>query len=102
MVRLRCTRVPHPAYSHDFAICVFSLFGHIKDRVSGVTVVDADALRNEVMSILAEISEDQKSRAFEHWIERCEWVAEHGGDDSHISKDLADLSLHYHVSGVRC
>jgi hypothetical protein len=66
MARLHCRRVPHPAYSHNLAICDFYLFGCIKERLAGVTVVDADDLRNEVMSILAEVSEDEKSRAFEH------------------------------------
>jgi hypothetical protein len=65
-------------------------------------VVDADGLKNEVMPILAEVSEDEKSPAFGHWIERCEWVAEHGGDDYHPSKNWADLVLCDRVSGVRC
>jgi hypothetical protein len=80
MPRLRCRRVPHPSYSPDLAICDFYLFGRSKERLTGVFVGDAEDLRNEVMSILAEISDDQKSRAFNHWIERCEWVAEHEGD----------------------
>ena len=79
MTRLRCRRVPHPAYSPDLAICDFYLFGRIKERLAGVSVGGAEDLRNEVMSILAEISYDEKSRAFNHWIERCEWVAEHEG-----------------------
>jgi hypothetical protein len=29
-------------------------------------VIDADSLTNKVMSSLAEVSEDEKSRAFEH------------------------------------
>jgi hypothetical protein len=79
MTRLRCRRVPHPAYSHDLAICDFYLFGRIKERLAGVFVGDAEDLRNEVMSILVEISDDEKSQAFNHRIERCEWVAEHDG-----------------------
>jgi hypothetical protein len=67
MRRLRCRRVPHPAYSPDLAICDFYLFGRIKDRLAGVFVGDAEDLRNEVMSILAD---DEKSRAFNHWMER--------------------------------
>jgi hypothetical protein len=68
------------------------LFGRIKERLLGVTVVDADGLRNEAMSILAVVSEDEKSRAFEHWTEKCEWTDEHGGDYYHTEKDLADLA----------
>jgi hypothetical protein len=80
MTRLRCRRVPHPAYSPDLAICDFSLFGRIKERLAGVFIGDAEDLRHEVMSILAKISDDEKCRAFNHWIERREWVAEYEGD----------------------
>jgi hypothetical protein len=80
LTRFRCRRVPREACSPDLAICHFSLFGRIKERLAGVFVGDAEDLRNEVMSILAEISDDGKSRAFNHWIERCEWVGEHKGD----------------------
>jgi hypothetical protein len=80
MTRLRCRRVPHPAYSPDLAICHFYLFGRINKRLAGVFVDDVEDLRNALMSILAEISDDENSRAFNHCIERCEWVAEeHGG-----------------------
>jgi hypothetical protein len=80
MTRLRCRRVPHPAYSPDLAICDFYLLGRIEERLAGLFVGDAEDLRNEVMSIPAEISDDEESRAFNHWIERCEWVADYEGD----------------------
>jgi hypothetical protein len=54
------SHIPHPTYSHNLAICDFYLLGHIKERLAGGTVVDADSLRNEVMSILAEVSADEK------------------------------------------
>jgi hypothetical protein len=73
-----------------------------KNGLPEVTGVEAEGLRNQVLPILAEVSEDETSRAFEHWIERCEWVAEHGGDFYHISQDLTDLVSPYRVSGVRC
>jgi hypothetical protein len=102
MARLRCRRVAHPAYSPDLAIFDFCLLGCIKEQLAGVTMVDADGLRNNVMSIVAEVAEDEKSRAFEHWIERGEWVTEHGGGYSHTEKDLADLVSRHRVSVVRC
>jgi hypothetical protein len=75
MSRLRCRRVPHPPYSPDLAICDFYLFGRIKERLAGVTAIDENDLRNEITAILGEISDEEKMRAFDHWIERCEWVA---------------------------
>jgi hypothetical protein len=83
MARLRCRRVPHPPYSPDLAICDFYLFGHLKERLAGITVNGANDLEHEVTSILAGISRDEKVRAFDHWIKRCEWVAEHGGEYFH-------------------
>jgi hypothetical protein len=35
MDRLRRTRVPHPAYSPDLAICAFYLFGDLKAHLDG-------------------------------------------------------------------
>jgi hypothetical protein len=102
MARLRCRRAPYPAWFPDLAIGDFFLLGCTKERLAGVTVVDGECRRNEVMSILAEVSEDEKNRAFEHWIEICESVVKYGGDDSHTSKELADLVSHYRDSGVRC
>jgi hypothetical protein len=84
MACLGCRRIPHPPHAPDLAICDFYLFGRIKEQLAGVMAVDGDALRNEVISILAEISEEEKIRAFDHWIERCEWVAEDDGDYSHV------------------
>jgi hypothetical protein len=72
MAHLRCRRSPYPPYSPDLAICDFYLFGRIKERLAGVMAIDGDDLRNEVISILAEISEEEKIHAFDHWIERCE------------------------------
>jgi hypothetical protein len=81
MVRLRFRHLPHPLYSPDLVICDFYLFDRIKQRLMGVTVVNANNLLNEVMSILTGISEDEKNRAFDHWIERCEWIAAHDWDN---------------------
>jgi hypothetical protein len=63
MARLRCRRIPHPPYSPDLAICDFYLFGRIQERLAGVMAIDGDDLRNEVISILAEMSEEEKIRA---------------------------------------
>jgi hypothetical protein len=60
MTHLRCRRVRHPAYSPDLTIRGFYLFGRMKERLAGVFVGDAEDLKNEVISILAEISDDEK------------------------------------------
>jgi hypothetical protein len=37
MQRLRCKRVPHPAYFRDLATCDFYLFGKLKQQMRGIT-----------------------------------------------------------------
>jgi hypothetical protein len=78
------------------------LFGRIKERFAGVFVGDAEHLRNEVMSILAEISDDEKGREFNHWIERCEWIPEPKGDYYKAENILADMISPPRVQGDRC
>jgi hypothetical protein len=69
MSRLRCKRVSHPPYSPNLPICDFDLFGRIKERLARVTAIDGSDLRSELISISAEIPEEEKVRAFDHWIE---------------------------------
>jgi histone-lysine N-methyltransferase SETMAR len=83
MARLRCRRVPHPPYSPDLAISDFYLFGRIKGQLAGKTIMDENYLKSEIMEILGGISEDEVRRAFDHWIERCEWVENNRGDYYH-------------------
>jgi hypothetical protein len=77
MTRLRCKTVPHSPYSTRLDICDFYLFDRIGERLAGVTEIGGNDLRSKVISILAKISEEEKVRVFDHWIERCEWVTEH-------------------------
>jgi hypothetical protein len=68
---LHCTRVPHPPYSPDLTTCDFSIFGDWKVQLAGVHMQSHEGLAGKVSKIF---------RAFTHWIEPCEWVAEHHGN----------------------
>jgi hypothetical protein len=46
----------------------------IKEQLVGRSVLDEQDLKKEIMAILTNLSDDEKSRAFDHWMERCEWV----------------------------
>jgi hypothetical protein len=70
----------------------------MKERLAGVMAIDSDDLRNGITSIFAEMSEKTKIRAFYHWIERCESVAEHNGPCFHVLNNLADFIF---VMGIR-
>jgi hypothetical protein len=45
------------------------LFGHIKEQLAGRPILDEQDLKTEKMAILTGFSEDEESRAFNHWIE---------------------------------
>jgi hypothetical protein len=72
MTHLCCRRIAHPAYFPNLGICDFCLFGRIKEWLAGVMIVDTNDLRNEEISILARISDDEKSRVFDDWMARLE------------------------------
>jgi hypothetical protein len=82
--RFLCRRVPHPPYSLDLAISDFYLFGRLKERLAGVAAIDVTDLQNEVTRILAKCSEEEKVRAFDHWIERCASVPSRDGEYFHV------------------
>jgi hypothetical protein len=48
-------RAPHPAYSPDLALSDFSLFGYVKQLLSGCQFADQDSLLQAVSDILVGI-----------------------------------------------
>jgi hypothetical protein len=50
----------------------FYLLGRIKEQLAGRRILDEKDLRKEIMATLRGLSDDEKSRAFGHWIARCE------------------------------
>jgi hypothetical protein len=93
MDRLNCIMVPHPPYSHDFAICDFYFFGHYKGQLAGMHVESLKGLVDEVSEILKAIPKQEKVKAFNHWIELCECVAEHHGNYYNPSQSIGRLIL---------
>jgi hypothetical protein len=76
MVRLRCVRIPHLAYSPDLAICDFWLFGRLKRELQGITIDTEEDLIEQILTILQSIPQSALRRAFAHWQERCQWVVD--------------------------
>jgi hypothetical protein len=70
IVRLRCVRVLHPAYSPGPAICDFWLFGHRKRELHGITIDTEEDLIEQILTILQSIPQSEIRRAFAHWQER--------------------------------
>jgi hypothetical protein len=75
MTRLKCKRVPHPPYSPDLTIADFYLFAVLKQTLQGIDIHDDEELNDEILTIFEGIPSDKLKRSFDHWIERCQWVA---------------------------
>jgi hypothetical protein len=81
MVRLRCVRIPHPAYSPDLAICDFWLFGRLKREFPGITIDTEEDLIEQILIIRQSIPQSEIRRTFAHWQERCQCLVDNDGED---------------------
>jgi hypothetical protein len=43
-------------------------------------------LKKEIMAILTDLSDTEKSPTFDHWTEQCEWVENNAGESYHREK----------------
>jgi hypothetical protein len=75
MNRLKCNKVPHLPNSPHLAITDFYLFPLGKQTLHGIEASDEEELKSEILTIFQGISSDDVKKSFDHWIERCEWVA---------------------------
>jgi hypothetical protein len=80
MTGLKCKSVSHPPYSPDLAIADFSLFSVLKQKLQGIDVSDDEELKIEILTIFQVIPSDELKSSFDHWIERCQWVAANAGN----------------------
>jgi hypothetical protein len=49
--------------------------------LQGIDVSDDKELKTEILTIFQCISSDELENSFDHWIERCQWVATNAGKD---------------------
>jgi hypothetical protein len=72
-------RAPHPVYSPDLAPSDFSLFGHVKQLLSGCQFADQDFLLQAVSDISVGIGKITLESVFHNWMERlCQCCATGG------------------------
>jgi hypothetical protein len=70
----------HPPYSADLAPSDFFLFGHVKNRLHGITFQSHDESLAGIVAVLGQIPIETLQRVFEHWMQRLEWVSQNNGD----------------------
>jgi hypothetical protein len=63
-------RAPHLPYSPDLVLCDFSLFGHIKGRLTDASFEEFDQLLQESHAIFQSIEEATLERMFQEWMDR--------------------------------
>jgi hypothetical protein len=56
------------------------LFGVLKQTQQGIDVSDGDKLKTEILTIVPGIPSNEQNKAFDHYIERCQWVAANAGN----------------------
>jgi hypothetical protein len=71
----------HLPHSPDLAALDFFLFGHVKNRLQGITFQSYDELLTGIVAVLSRIPIETLQRVFEHWMERLEWISQNNGDD---------------------
>jgi hypothetical protein len=71
---------PHPPYSPDLAPSDFFLFGYVKKRLKVMAFRSYEELLNAIGEVVAGIESETLTAAFEHWMERLEWVSKNHGD----------------------
>jgi hypothetical protein len=69
----------HPLYSPGLAIADFHLSGVLKQKLQDIDVSNDEELKSEILTISQGIPSDELKRSFDHWIERCQWVAANAG-----------------------
>jgi hypothetical protein len=66
---------PHPRYSPGLASTDFDLFCVLKQKLQGIDVSDNEEPKREILTIFQGIPSHELKKSFDHWIERCQWVA---------------------------
>jgi hypothetical protein len=72
--------VIHPLYSPDRAPSHFFRFGHVKNRLHGITFQSHDESLAGIVAVFSQVPIETLQRVFEHWMERLEWVSQNNGD----------------------
>ena len=68
---LRFGQLPHPPYSPDLAICDFSVFPTLKRELRGRHFESREEIISTVNTVLAKMSSNGFSHAFDQWEQRC-------------------------------
>jgi hypothetical protein len=96
MTRLNHNRVAHPSYSADMAIANFYLFRVLKQKLQAIDANDDEELKSEILTIFQGIPSYELKQSFDHWIERCQWVATNAGNNCPSWPEKRNMrSLHF-------
>jgi histone-lysine N-methyltransferase SETMAR len=70
----------HGPYSIDLVPSDFLLFRHVKHGLQGLAFASHERFLTAISEISTDTPKETFHRAFDHWMERLEWVAQNNGD----------------------
>jgi histone-lysine N-methyltransferase SETMAR len=77
---LKLDRVPHPPYSPDLSPCDFWLFGMLKHKIEDRVFRTTEEIVATVRKVWSEVTLAELQSVFRNWIQRLEYVIDHGGE----------------------
>jgi hypothetical protein len=51
------------------------LLGALSQKLQGIDISDDEELKSEILTIFQGIPSDELEKSFDHWIEKCQWIA---------------------------
>jgi hypothetical protein len=76
--RKKMTRIAHPVYSPDLSPCDVWFFGYAREKLKDQLITVESDLEDKLTHIWEHGSWDVPQSVFFEWMERLEWVIEHG------------------------
>jgi hypothetical protein len=70
----------HQPNSRDLAPSDFFLFGYVKEHLKGMVFPSYEKLLDAIGEVVTSIESETLTAAFEHWMERSEWISKNNSD----------------------
>jgi hypothetical protein len=77
---LKLDSLPHESYSSNLSPCDFWLFGMLKKNIKDRVFQVVEEVITAVHRVWDDLTLDDLQSVFFNWIERFEWVIDHGRD----------------------
>jgi hypothetical protein len=83
LTEFRARRVPHPAYSPDFAPSDFFLFGTVNAKLQNYEIHSREDPILAIRTVFGQISKETLISVYVSWMKKLKWVIKNGGKYFH-------------------